>query len=58
MLFLSPNLITQILFISIAVFEFGHFLRMEEEKKTATIMEEPRDGLHEKQKPGRRYGRI
>ena len=30
----------------------------EEERKTATIMEEPSDGLHEKQKNGRRYGRI
>ena len=26
-------------------------------RKTATIMEEPNDGLHEKQKHGRRYGR-
>ena len=31
--------------------------RQEEKRKTATIMEEPSDGLHEKQKPGRRYGR-
>ena len=31
--------------------------RQEEKMKTATIMEEPSDGLHEKQKHGRRYGR-
>ena len=29
----------------------------EQKRKTATIMEEPNDGLHEKQKPGRRYGK-
>ena len=27
------------------------------EEEDGTIMEEPSDGLHEKQKPGRRYGR-
>jgi len=27
----------------------------EEKRKTATIMEEPSDGLHEKQTHGRRY---
>ena len=26
--------------------------------RTATVMEKPRDGLHEKQKHGRRYGYI
>ena len=26
-------------------------------RKTATIMEEATDGLHKKQKPGKRYGR-
>ena len=31
--------------------------RLEEKRKTATITEEPNDGLHEKQKHGRRYGR-
>ena len=31
--------------------------RKEEKRKTATIIEEPTDGLHEKQKPGRRHGR-
>ena len=31
--------------------------RYEEKRKTATIMEEPSDGLHEKQKNGKRYGR-
>ena len=29
----------------------------EEKRKAATIMEEPTEGLHEKQKHGRRYGR-
>ena len=28
-----------------------------EKRKTATIMEEPSDGLHEKLNPGRRYGK-
>ena len=28
--------------------------RLEEKRKTATIMEEPGDGLHEKQRHGRR----
>jgi hypothetical protein len=28
-----------------------------EKRKTAIIMEEQSDGLHEKQTPGRRYGR-
>ena len=46
----------------------GHLLRMEdlpvdtarqeEKRKTATIMEELSNGLHEMQKPGRRYGRA
>ena len=31
--------------------------RQEEKRKTAAIMEEPSDGLHEKQKRGRRYGK-
>ena len=31
--------------------------RKEEKRKTAKIMEEPSDRLHEKQKYGRRYGR-
>ena len=31
--------------------------RQEEVRKTTTIMEEPSDELHEKKKPGRRYGR-
>ena len=31
--------------------------RKEENRKTATIMEEPSDGFHEKQIHGRRYGR-
>ena len=31
--------------------------RQEKKRKTATIMEEPSDGLHEKKKLGRRYGR-
>jgi hypothetical protein len=30
--------------------------RQEEKKKTATIMEEPSDGHHEKQKHGKIYG--
>ena len=30
---------------------------LEEKRKTATIMEEPSDGLLEKQKRGRRHGR-
>ena len=43
---------------------YGHILRMEdlpvdtarqEKRKIATIMEEPSDGLHEKQKHRRRY---
>ena len=29
----------------------------EEKRRTATIMEEPSDGLHEKQKHGKRYGK-
>ena len=50
---------------------YGHLLRMDdsvgpkkiyqwtpqEKRKTATIMEEPSDGLDEKQKHVRRYGR-
>ena len=32
-------------------------VRYEETRKTAKIMEEPSDELHEKQKHGRRYGR-
>ena len=31
--------------------------RQEKKRKTATIMEEPSDGLHEEQKHGRRYGK-
>ena len=31
--------------------------RQKEKRKIATIMEEPSEGLDEKQKPGRRYGR-
>ena len=31
--------------------------RLEEKRKTATIMEDPSNGLHEKLKHGRRYGR-
>ena len=29
----------------------------EEKRMTTTVMEEPSDGLHEKRKFGRRYGR-
>jgi hypothetical protein len=31
--------------------------RQEKKRKIATIMEEPSEGLHEKQKHGRRWGR-
>jgi len=31
--------------------------RWKEKRKTTTIMEEPSDGLHDRQKHGRRYGR-